>query len=581
MNNLAQIAFDVYKNDPNRKLIHYQKNGNWESYTALAFAELICSATQFLESKSVKEGSKVILVPSMTNAYVIAMDCAVQSIGGISCMVHSTTTETHWNAILSELHPELIICSETNMLQKIDSSYHDITLSLDKQDDQEKIFKGACDIGSWKTQSQKWNEDHLSSIIYTSGSTGEPKGVMLSHKNLYSNVISIVDLLPLPKRSRIMSFLPYSHVFERTMLFAYLKAGASLYFPSSRNDLFEAYGKVKPHMFNAVPRIIEVMYKYIQDVKSNSGPIQKKIIDWSLRLAEKFDQRGQMNLSYRLKLGLARILVFRKFRKKFGGQLIGILVGAAKLNPMLSNVFQAAGIPMREGYGMTETSPAIAVNRFGKGEYKFGSVGRPIKDVKVKIDIQEDSGFGEILVEGDNVMLGYYKNESITQASFQDGWLKTGDLGYLDEDGFLFINDRKKNIFKTSSGKYVSPGKIEELIKPTDFIHQVMIVGFQKPFVTALVVPNFERLQAFAERQNIHWTSPKYMCLNIKIVQRIKEEIDTLSRGLESHEKIRKVLLIDEPWTIENGLLSPTLKLKRNAILQRNQKIINEAYKLK
>ncbi len=570
---IPEIPLHISESKPNLVLIKEYNNGIWNSYTTHDFFLLIRKCIGYLKAQEIKKDDKVIIRPEQTIAVILAFDFAIQSIGAISCLVYESISEEKWFAVKENLNPKLIITNSNNV-----SSSHKLFSIPSDIIELENV--SPVSVKHYKDLISNISPADLSTIIQTSGTSGNSKAVMLSHRNIYSNIESIVSLLPLPKRSRVLSFLPYSHVFERTVILSYLKFGASVHLAPITSDLQSLYKEIRPHLFTAVPKIIEKLYAYLDHFKRQQGPVFEKVIQWAIKISMDYDQHSKWDLLYRLKIGVARLTVFRQFRKQFGGQLIGVIVGASKLNTSLSNLFEAAGIPMREGYGMTESSPVISVNRFESNHYKNGSVGKPIENVEVKIDVLDNEEYGEILVKGPNVMMGYYENPTDTKKLIQEGWLHTGDIGFVDEDGFLFITDRKKNIFKTSSGKYVAPGVLEQRITLSPIIEQVLVVGFQKPFVSALIVPNYDRLQAYAKKNGIHWTSPKYMSLNVKIKEFVKEEINRMLPDIENHERIKAFVLIHEPWTIENGMMSKSYKLLRHAILEKYSKELDKLYRL-
>ncbi|NJK84082.1 MAG: AMP-binding protein [Saprospiraceae bacterium] len=358
---------------------------------------------------------------------------------------------------------------------------------------QEPTARNLLDIQSLKAAI---HEDDLATIVYTSGTTGEPKGVMLSHKNIVSNIKATIALVPINCDKITISFLPLSHIFERMVTYTYLATGASLYYIQHIETLLDDLQRIRPHYFTVVPRLVERAYDTILERATTLSPLRKKILFWSIKVGKQYPER-RLNFGYWCKLQLATVLVFNRWRAMAGWRVEGIIVGAASLAPELGRLFTAAGFNLREGYGLTETSPVIAFNRFEPGGYRFGTVGIAVPSVEIKIDGEEE---GEILVKGPNVMLGYYNKPDDTQAVLlPEGWLRTGDVGKIVHRHFLQITDRKKDIFKTSSGKYVAPQPIEALLKTSPYIAQSMIVGFQRPYITALIVPHFTLLKQWCE----------------------------------------------------------------------------------
>ena len=410
----------------------------------------------------------------------------------------------------------------------------------------------------------------LATLLYTSGTTGMPKGVMLTHANIISNVKAVLAIVPVGPEVKAVSYLPLSHIFERMVTYVYQAAGTSVWYAESLERLPEALREVRPHFITAVPRVLERTYEQLLERRSKSGFFGKKILDWAMALGERYPYSGIPRLPslYRLKLLLADLLVFRHWRRAMGGRLRGIAVGAAALQPRLGRLFSAAGIDVREGYGLTETSPVVAFNRFEPGGVHFGTVGIPVPGMELRIADADASGEGEIQVRGPNVMAGYWNQAEETAARFTpDGWLKTGDIGRLEFKRFLRITGRKSEIFKTTTGKFVAPAYVEQQLLRSPFIDQCMAVGLNQPFVGALIVPNFSQLEAWCLEHNVHWTAPPYMILNPKVEKLFRQEIEQINEAyLGPIENVRGFQLLPEAWTPQNGLLTPTLKLRREAL---------------
>ncbi|MBK6932068.1 MAG: long-chain fatty acid--CoA ligase [Saprospirales bacterium] len=412
----------------------------------------------------------------------------------------------------------------------------------------------------------------LATLLYTSGTTGAPKGVMLSHANIVSNVKSVLAIVPVGPLVTAVSFLPLSHIFERMVTYVYQAAGTPVWYVESLERLPADLREVRPHFFTAVPRVLERSYERLRERRNQAGFIGKKILDWALALGERYPFAGKyaMPPGYRLQRWIADLLVFRRWRRALGGRVRGIAVGAAALQPRLGRLFSAVGIDVREGYGLTETSPVVSFNRFEPGGVHFGTVGIPAPGVEVRIAGADEQGEGEIEVRGPNVMSGYWNLPGETAERFTaDGWLKTGDIGRFEFKRFLKITGRKSEIFKTSSGKFVAPAFVEQQLLRSPFFDQCMAVGLNKPYVGALVVPNFKQLEAWCLENNVHWTAPAYMILNPRVEKLFRQEIDRINEAhLGPVENIRAFQLLAEPWTPQNGLLTPTLKLRRPALEQ-------------
>ncbi|MPL63162.1 Long-chain-fatty-acid--CoA ligase FadD15 [bioreactor metagenome] len=416
--------------------------------------------------------------------------------------------------------------------------------------------------------------EDLATLIYTSGTTGRPKGVMLSHVNMVSNFTAVSDILNSRDVNRALSFLPLCHVYERMLNYMYQYMGISVYYAESLDRLRENMREVKPEMFCAVPRVIEKSYATILRKGRNLKGIQKLIFFWALNLGHRFDFDLIRGPAFRLKLLIADRLVFRHWRGAFGGKLSIIVSGGAPLHPKLARVFWAAGIQVVEGYGLTETSPVIAVGTFEPGGVRFGTVGRPLTGVELKL--AED---GEILVKGPNVMMGYYNRPDRNAEVFdEDGWFHTGDIGELVNGQYLKITDRKKEIFKTSLGKYIAPQVIENRIKESPFIESSMVIGENRNYPSALIVPNFEYLRSWCEAKGIEYSTNAEMSKTELVIQRIQREIKELNETLDHTWQVRKFILMEKEWSVESGELSPTLKVRRTYMQEKYAALIAGMY---
>lgn len=415
----------------------------------------------------------------------------------------------------------------------------------------------------------------LASIIYTSGTTGMPKGVMLSHSNFMSNMKACAPLFPLESGDRILSFLPLCHVFERMVNYLFQFKGCSIHYAENIGTIAQNMVEIQAQAFATVPRVIERIYDKIVSKGEDLSGLKRLIFFQSLKLGEKFRVNGKHHFWYGLRLSLARKLVFSKWQKAFGGQLKFVVSGGAALQPRLSRLFFAADIPLLEGYGLTETSPVIAVNHLSKPDcLHIGSVGPVLDNVAVKID--ED---GEILVKGPNVMQGYYKGQDLTDEVIDaEGWFHTGDIGTLIKNRFLKITDRKKEMFKTSSGKYIAPQAIENMLKESFFIEQVMVVGENEKFASALLLPNFEYLHVWAHDNKIHFRDNPELITLPKVLKQFQKEVDVYNKQLGKHEQIKRFRLVWEDWNSHTGELSPTLKLRRRVLYKKYAPVLREIY---
>ena len=439
------------------------------------------------------------------------------------------------------------------------------------------------DAGQLETARKNVLETDLATLLYTSGTTGAPKGVMLTHANIVSNVKAVLAIVPVGPHLTAVSFLPLSHIFERMVNYVYQAAGTPVWYVESLEQLPETLREVRPNFFTAVPRVLERSYEKLLERRHQAGFFGKKILDWAIALGERYPFAGAhgMPFDYRLKLLFADLLVFRHWRRAMGGRVQSIAVGAAALQPRLGRLFSAAGIDVREGYGLTETSPVVSFNRFEPGGVHFGTVGIPAPGVEVRIAGPDEKGEGEVEVRGPNVMSGYWNLPEETAERFtSDGWLKTGDIGRFEFKRFLKITGRKSEIFKTSAGKFVAPAFVEQQLLYSRFIDQCMALGLNQPYVGALIVPNFAELEAWCQENKVHWTAPEYMILNPKVEKLFRQEIDRVNATyLGTVEEVQRFQLLLGPWTAQNGLLTPTLKLRRAAMLERYEKEILGLFK--
>jgi long-chain acyl-CoA synthetase len=418
--------------------------------------------------------------------------------------------------------------------------------------------------------------DDLATIIYTSGTTGEPKGVMLTHANLVSNLIDSSGHLEIGKQDTVLSVLPLSHVFERQAMYMYLHHGMAVYFAESLQTVGPNLREVRPTILVGVPRLFEKIYQRIQEHAAEAGKVAEALLAWSVSVARAysyhFTNRKPVPATLKLKQRIASKLVFAKWRAAFGGRIRLLLSGGAALSEDLASIYIGAGIPIIQGYGLTETSPVISASTFE--EYRIGTVGKPIPHVEVRI-----ADDGEIEVRGPNVMRGYYNKPEETRAAFtEDGWFKTGDIGTIDAEGYLRITDRKKELFKTSGGKYIAPAPIEQAIKGSRFVNQVVLVGSERKFPAALIVPVWEQLESYCKFKGIEVQSRSEMCRHPRIVDLLQRQIDALTPNLARYEKVKKVALLENEFTIEGGELTPTLKIKRRVIDDKYREVIEKLY---
>ncbi|KEY19645.1 AMP-dependent synthetase/ligase [Kaistella antarctica] len=561
-------------------------DGKWEKTSTSEFIALGNKVSRGLLKLGIKPGDKIALITTATRTEWAVMDLGISQIGAVSVPVYPSISAEDYDFIFNNADVKYCFVSDSDLYDKVMKIRENVAtlqgvFSFD-QINGAPNWREIIDLGNDEaTQgevedlSKSINTEDLATIIYTSGTTGKPKGVMLSHLNIVSNVLGSNPRIPRVKGLefsdiKILSFLPICHIFERMLFYLYQYNGYAIYFAESIEKMGDNIKEVQPHIMSVVPRLIEKVYDKIYDKGTSAGGIKTRIFLWALGVNKAKEKLGKPSGLQEI---IADKIVFKKWREGLGGNIITLVSGSAALSARLNKMFQNAGIPILEGYGLTETSPVIAVNSFGK--IKVGTVGHVLDNLEVKI--QED---GEITVKGPSVFKGYFKNDEMTAEAFtEDGFFKTGDIGHLDDEGYLQITDRKKEMFKTSGGKYIAPQVIENLAKASKFIEQIMVVGDGEKMPCALVQPDFNFAKNWAIRKNLTiGTTPEEIANSPELKERIKKEIDYLNTKLGSWEQIKKFDLTPDVWSIELGLLTPTLKLKRKAVKERYIKLYNELY---
>lgn len=579
----AHAALEKY---PKEDMFVTKYNGKWEKTSTQEFVNLGNSISRGLLKLGIKPGDKIALITTATRTEWAVMDLGISQIGAVSVPVYPSISADDYDYIFNDAEVKYCFISDEDLLDKVNKIKEKVpTLQgIFSFDDIEGCasWKEILDMGANEaTQnevndlSKSINSEDLATVIYTSGTTGRPKGVMLSHQNIVSNVLGSNPRIP-PikgidyKDIKILSFLPICHIFERMLFYLYQHNGYTVYFAESIDKMGDNIKEVQPHLMSVVPRLIEKVYDKIYSKGTSAGGLKAKIFLWALGVNKRKEKLGKPSGLMEI---IADKLVFSKWREGLGGNIVALVSGSAALSPRLNKLFQNAGIPILEGYGLTETSPVIAVNSFGK--IKVGTVGHVLENLDVKI--QED---GEITVKGPSVFKGYFKNEEMTREAFTaDGYFKTGDIGHLDDEGYLHITDRKKEMFKTSGGKYIAPQIIENQAKASKFIEQVMVVGDGEKMPCAFVQPDFNFAKLWAARKNINIGETNAEIANSpELKQRIGKDIDYLNTKLGSWEQIKRFELTPEVWSIEMGLLTPTLKLKRKAVKEHYLKLYNKMY---
>ncbi len=530
-----------------------------------------------------KKDDKVAIISNNRPEWNFA-DLAMQQLGIVNVPIYTTLSESEIAFILNDCGATLMFVSDAALLKKINRVKPSVP-SL-KEVFTFDLVEGAS---NWKELLVDPSQDELdrldsirnsihpndlATLLYTSGTTGTPKGVMLAHSNIVSNVIASEKLCPVDNRHKALSFLPLCHSYERMLTYLYMYIGVSIYYAETMDTIADNLQEVKPELFSTVPRLLEKTYDKITKKGADLSGIKKVLFYWALNLGLKYEMHGKNGAWYEFQLKIANKLVFSKWRNALGGNVRVIVSGGAALQPRLARVFWAAGIFVLEGYGLTETSPVISVNNLENDGAMFGTVGTVIKDVSIKI--AED---GEVLCKGPNVMLGYYKRPDLTkEAVDEDGWFHTGDIGVIVENRYLKITDRKKEIFKTSGGKFIAPQALENKFKESPFIEQLMVIGENKNFAAALVVPSFTHLRSWCEHKGILDGSNEDLIKNPEVIARIDKEVKEYNSGFGKTEQIKKIKLLPKEWTVDSGDLTATLKLKRKIIAERNSKLIEEIY---
>lgn len=580
---LFDIPYYQLERYPNDNMFVTKTDGSWVSMSTATFLTKANEMSLALLALGIEKGERVALISTNRVEWNV-MDIALQQIGAIVVPLYPTISSEDYKYIFNDAAMRYAFVGNSEILERLNAVKLEIPslltiFSFDQLPDATyylDLIEAGKSIDSSRVNELKANvqNEDLATIIYTSGTTGNPKGVMLSHNNLLSNVLATEPIIPANEKSPVLTFLPICHVYERMLHYLYMRVGASVYFAESMDTIGDNIREVKPEVFSAVPRLIEKVFDRIMAKGEELKGMKRTLFFWAVKLAESYDFEGK-SYWYQFQLFVARKLIFSKWKAALGGNVRAIASGSAALQPRLARIFFAAQIPILEGYGLTETSPVVSVNCLKNG-VKFGTVGLLIAGVRVKI-----ADDGEILVKGPNVMLGYYNNQTATdEVMDEEGWFKTGDIGELEKGTFLKITDRKKEIFKTSGGKYIIPQVMENKFKESRFIEQVMIVGESQKFPAALIVPNIHFIKEWAERKAIDFSTDTAEAIvsDPKVVARIEREINTLNAGFGNWEQVKRFALLPNEFSINSGELTPTLKLKRKFITQKYQEIIAGFY---
>jgi long-chain acyl-CoA synthetase len=574
------------KTHPLDKCLSDKRNGKWKSLSTQKYYESANLISAALIEMGVRPQDKIALISTTNRSEWSIMDMAILQVGAVSVPLYPNISSNDYKYILN--HSESVLCFVS------DQEIYDKVFSIESE------VKGLKDIyafdqiegcKNWldliEVGKEAWNEkklaeaktnvesDSIATIIYTSGTTGVPKGVMLSHENIVSNVISATRRFPFEDRNqKALSFLPLCHIFERTFIYGYLYNSISVYFAESLETISENLNEVKPNFMTAVPRLLEKVYDKIYAKGNDLTGLKKTLFYWAVKVGLKYDPNHQSNILYNIKHWIAYKLILSKWKKALGGNLEIICSGSAPLQSRLARVFSAAGMTIAEAYGLTETSPAISVNDLRNGGLRIGTVGKIIDGIEVVI-----ADDGEILCKGPNVMKGYFKDPDQTSAVMEGNYFKTGDIGSLDEDGFLKITDRKKQMFKTSGGKYIAPQVIESQLKQSLLIEQIMVVGEGKNRASALIQPCFEQAKIWLDEQGVSCKDdPESLCKNELLFEKINHEIRVHDHKFGKWEQVKEIRLTPEIWSIEAGHLTPTMKVKRKIVQEKYQSLVDEIY---
>jgi long-chain acyl-CoA synthetase len=558
-------------------------DGQWQKYHIDEYINIVNDISYALIHQGIKAGDKVAIVSPNRPEWNF-IDMGVAQIGAVSVPIYPTISEADYKYIMNDAEVRIAFVADAELHRKISNIKVDVSslmeiYTFDKVSEalHWSVFKTIGEQHPNPTQCMEMLDaikpENLLTLIYTSGTTGVPKGVMLSHNNIMSNVTSAAKVCPVNNNHRILSFLPLSHIFERMLIYMYQYVGASIYYAESMDTIGDNLKEVKPFAFSTVPRLLEKVYDKIVGKGNELTGVKRKLFFWALDLGLRYELDGANGWWYEFQLKLANKIIFSKWREALGGEVGVIVSGAAALQPRLARVFTAAKINVLEGYGLTETSPVICVNRLDQGGRKFGTVGMTIEDVEVKI--AED---GEILCKGPNVMMGYYNKPELTAEVIKNGWFHTGDIGVLEDGKYLKITDRKKEIFKTSGGKYVAPQVLENKFKESMFIEQVMVIGEGKKHPSAFLVPNFPYLEDWAKDEGISFSGREDLVKNTKVVEKYQSEVDHYNKGFGSFEQVKKFEIMPNEWGIDTGELTPTLKLRRKIIMEKYDALVKKIY---
>ncbi len=564
------------KRNPLKDALANKVDGRWIKCSTEEVISIVNDLSRGFIELGLKKDDKVGIVSNNRPEWNF-VDLALQQIGAVSVPMYPTITEKDYKYIFEDSQQKYVFVSDADLYQKVKNAAEGIEIIKEIYS-----FDEIADVPHWR-EVKKLGEnkdtdlapykaavapDDLLTLIYTSGTTGNPKGVMLTHNNILSNAIAVGENLPKDKGIKTgLSFLPLCHIFERTTIYFYLYRGISVYYAESIDKIGENLKEVQPQMFSTVPRLLEKIYDKIVAKGTEQTGVKKKLFFWALNLGHKLDKQKDQGIWYNFQLKIANKIIFSKWREAVGGKIVLIASGGAALQPRLATIFWAAQIPILEAYGLTETSPGISFNRYENENLRIGTVGPALPGIEIKI-----AADGEVLAKGPNIMTGYYNQpEKTAEVIDAEGWFHTGDIGEIVEGKFLKITDRKKEMFKTSGGKYIAPQLIENKLKESTFIEQAMVIGDGQKFPGALIIPNFDNLKEWCKHKEISYSTDAAMVRDDRVLKKLDKEVQKANDQFAQWEKIKRTILIPTQWTVEAGELTAKLSLKR--------KIIEENYK--
>ena len=587
---IGQLFLNTIASYPKPDILLYKDKGRYTPISSDEFGRRVRHFALGLKSLGCKPGDKVVILSENCPEWVIA-DFANLSLGAVTVPIYPTLVPQQVRFIISDSDAAFVICSSPDLWKKVDEIKKDLPKVAHFISFQPEAPPGVLSLPALMEKGRQFDQDNpgayeksvqsvkssdLASIIYTSGTTGVPKGVMLTHANFISNVTTLVSIVQFGHPDYVLSFLPLSHVLERMVHFAFLSKGCSMAYAESVETVADNLLEVRPHIMVSVPRLFEKLYAKVMDAVLAGSGLKKKIFYWAIKIGNDYGkktlQKQKIGRFLRFKRGLAHKLVFSKILEKTGGRVRFFVSGGAPLSKDIADFFYTLGLVVLEGYGLTETAPVIAVNTFE--QLKFGTVGKPIPGVEVKI-----APDGEILVKGPNVMKGYYKKEAETREAFEGGWFHTGDIGHLDDDGYLVITDRKKDLIITAGGKNVAPQPIENVLKRNPYIANAVVIGGRRKFISAIIAPNLEKLEAYAKQNGVAYIDARELVGKAAIQKFLLDEIDRATPHLAPYEKIRKILVLDRDFAVELEEMTPTLKVRRSLVEEKFKDLIDSLYR--